>query len=87
MADTITITDNRTGEQVEVPIVNGGVDAKAWSKLLPGVWFFDPSFGADRSRGERHHRARRRGRASCATGATPSSSSPRSRATSRSPTC
>ena len=44
--ETITITDNRTGEQVEVPIVNGAVDAKAWSKLLPGVWFLDPSFGS-----------------------------------------
>ena len=46
MADSITITDNRTGEQVEIPILDGGVDAKAWSKLLPGVWFHDPSFGA-----------------------------------------
>ncbi len=46
MADSITITDNRTGEQTEIPIANGGVDAKAWSKLLPGVWFNDPSFGA-----------------------------------------
>ncbi len=46
MADTITITDNRTGESVEVPIDNGGVDARAWAKLMPGVWFFDPSFGA-----------------------------------------
>jgi citrate synthase len=46
VADSITITDNRTGEQVEIPILDGGVDAKAWSKLLPGVWFHDPSFGA-----------------------------------------
>ena len=46
MADTITITDNRTGESVEIPINNGGVDAKTWSKLLPGIWFFDPSFGS-----------------------------------------
>ena len=28
MADTITITDNRTGESVEIPIINGGVDAQ-----------------------------------------------------------
>ena len=49
MADTITITDNRTGNSVEVPIVDGGVDAKEWSKLLPGIWFFDPSFGATAS--------------------------------------
>jgi citrate synthase len=46
VADTITITDNRTGESVEIPIINGGADAKAWSKLMPGLWFFDPSFGA-----------------------------------------
>ncbi len=44
MADTITITDNRTGEVVEVPIVNGGVSAVEWSKALPGVWFYDPGF-------------------------------------------
>ena len=46
MADSITITDNRTGEQVEIPILDGGVDAKAWGKLLPGVWFHDPAFGS-----------------------------------------
>jgi citrate synthase len=43
VADSITITDNRTGESVEVPIVNGGVDAAAWRKLMPGTWFFDPA--------------------------------------------
>ncbi len=42
--ETVTITDNRTGESVEVPIENGGVDAKAWGKLMPGVWFKDPGF-------------------------------------------
>jgi len=46
VADSITITDNRTGEQTEIPILDGGVDAKAWSKLLPGVWFHDPAFGS-----------------------------------------
>ena len=46
MADSITIIDNRTGEQAEIPILDGGVDAKAWSKLLPGIWFHDPGFGA-----------------------------------------
>lgn len=46
MPETVTITDNRTGESVEVPISNGGVDATQWSKLLPGIWFYDPSFGA-----------------------------------------
>ncbi|MFQ5556342.1 MAG: citrate synthase [Acidimicrobiales bacterium] len=42
MAESITITDNRTGESVEIPLVDGGVDAAAWRELLPGVWFFDP---------------------------------------------
>ena len=46
MADSITITDNRTGESLEIPIMDGGIDAKAWASLLPGVWFHDPSFGA-----------------------------------------
>ncbi len=41
---SITITDNRTGESMEIPIVNGGVSAEEWAKLLPGVWFFDPAF-------------------------------------------
>jgi citrate synthase len=44
VAESITITDNRTGEAIEVPIVNGGVAAADWSKVLPGVWFYDPAF-------------------------------------------
>ncbi len=43
MTDSITITDNRTGESVEVPIVDGGVDSGEWRKLLPGTWFYDPA--------------------------------------------
>ena len=42
MAESITITDNRSGESVEIPIIDGGVDAAEWRKLLPGVWFSDP---------------------------------------------
>jgi citrate synthase len=42
--ESITITDNRTGESVEVPIAEGGVDAAAWRKLLPNVWFYDEAF-------------------------------------------
>ena len=45
MPDSITITDNRSGSSVEIPIVNGGVDAGEWAKLMPGIWFSDPSFG------------------------------------------
>jgi len=44
VAESVTITDNRTGEFIEIPILNGGVDARDWSKLLPGVWFYDPAF-------------------------------------------
>jgi citrate synthase len=44
MAESVTITDNRTGESIEVPITNGGVDATSWAKLLPNVWFLDPAF-------------------------------------------
>ena len=44
MSESVTITDNRTGESIEIPIVDGGVDAASWSKLLPGIWFYDPSF-------------------------------------------
>jgi len=41
VAESITITDNRTGESLEIPIDNGGVDAAEWRKLLPGIWFHD----------------------------------------------
>ena len=44
MAESITITDNRTGESLEIPFENGGIPASQWSKLLPGVWFYDPAF-------------------------------------------
>ena len=46
MAESITITDNRTGETFEIPIVNGGVSSDEWRKGLPGVWFYDPGFMA-----------------------------------------
>jgi len=41
MADSITITDNRTGDSVEIPIQNGGVSSNDWRKLLPNIWFHD----------------------------------------------
>ena len=44
MAESITIIDNRTGNQLEIPIDRGGVAASEWSKLLPGIWFYDPGF-------------------------------------------
>ncbi len=42
MAESITITDNRTGESLDIPITNGVVDAAGWRHLLPGIWFHDP---------------------------------------------
>ena len=44
MPESITITDNRTGESFEIPIVDGGVDSSAWRSNLPGLWFSDPGF-------------------------------------------
>ena len=44
MPESITIIDNRNGSSVEIPIVDGGVSADGWRKLLPGVWFADPAF-------------------------------------------
>jgi len=46
VAESVTITDNRTGQSVEIPIVEGGVNATEWSKLLPGLWFYDPGFSS-----------------------------------------
>jgi citrate synthase len=44
VAESITVTDNRTGESLEIPITNGGVAAAEWSKVVPGLWFYDPGF-------------------------------------------
>ena len=44
LTESITITDNRTGESVEIPILNGGVDSGDWAKLLGNVWFSDEAF-------------------------------------------
>jgi citrate synthase len=43
---SITVTDNRSGETQEIPIENGGVAAHEFSKAVPGVWFYDPGFMA-----------------------------------------
>ena len=34
-SDSVTITDNRTGETFDIPIQNGGVNADTWRKLVP----------------------------------------------------
>ncbi len=46
VAESITVTDNRTGTSVEIPIENGGVAASQFTKAVPGVWFYDPGFMA-----------------------------------------
>ena len=45
-AESITITDNRTGDSHEIPIENGGVSSAEWRKALPDVLFYDPAFMA-----------------------------------------
>ena len=45
VAESVTITDNRSGESIEIPIIDGGVDAASWRKLLGGGWFNDPGMG------------------------------------------
>ncbi len=49
MPESVTVTDNRTGESFEMPITDGGVDATAWRKNLPGIWFLDPGFSVTAS--------------------------------------
>ncbi len=44
MPNTFTIIDNRTGKQVEVPIVDGGISSKAIRELDPGMWVYDPAY-------------------------------------------
>ncbi len=44
MAESVTITDNRTGESIEIPISNGGIAASEYRKLLGDIWFYDPAF-------------------------------------------
>ena len=41
MAESITVTDNRTGDSVEIPINDGGIESTQFRKLLPNVWFYD----------------------------------------------
>jgi citrate synthase len=43
VTDSVTVTDNRTGQSLEIPIIDGGVSANEWQKILPGIWFSDPS--------------------------------------------
>jgi citrate synthase len=44
VAESITITRQPQRRIDRDPALNGGVSAAQWSKLLPGVWFYDPGF-------------------------------------------
>jgi citrate synthase len=46
VSESISITDNRTGNTVEIPIEDGGIASKDFLKAVPGVWFYDPGFMA-----------------------------------------
>ncbi len=43
--ESITVTDNRTGNSVEIPIQSGGVSSTEWAKLLGNIWYYDPGLG------------------------------------------
>ncbi len=49
MPETVTITDNRTGESAEIPIENGGISMNEIQKVIRGTWVVDPSFGGTAS--------------------------------------
>ena len=42
--ESITITDNRTGQSATVPIENGVFSSKAVRELDKGLWFYDPAY-------------------------------------------
>ena len=44
MADTLTITDDRTGKQVTVPIVDGVFASSALRELDPNLRMYDPAY-------------------------------------------
>ena len=42
--ESFTITDNRSGETVTVPIVDGTISSAALRELDKGMWFYDPAY-------------------------------------------
>ena len=42
--ESFTITDNRSGEAVTVPIVDGTISSAALRQLDKGMWFYDPAY-------------------------------------------
>jgi citrate synthase len=43
VADSYTITDNRSGESIEIPIEAGGISVRELRKLDPNVFLYDPA--------------------------------------------
>ena len=62
MPDTITITDDRTGKTVTVPITDGVFPASAIRELDPNLFIYDPAFMSDRGLQVGDHLPRRRRR-------------------------
>lgn len=44
MAESFTIIDNRSGETVEIPIEEGGLNIRELRKLDPNLFLYDPAF-------------------------------------------
>ncbi|MGH8971927.1 MAG: citrate synthase [Acidimicrobiia bacterium] len=44
MAESFTIVDNRSGESVEIPIQDGGLNIRELRKLDPNLFLYDPAF-------------------------------------------
>lgn len=42
--ESFTITDNRSGQSVDVPIVDGTISSAALRELDKGMWFYDPAY-------------------------------------------
>jgi len=42
--ESFTITDNRSGQSVTVPIVDGTISSAALRELDKGMWFYDPAY-------------------------------------------
>ena len=60
MAESITITDNRTGESLEIPIENGGISADAVVEASARHLVLRPGLRVHRRMRELHHLPRRR---------------------------
>ena len=91
-AATLSVTDNRTGQQYEIPISDGTIRSIDLRQIRTddddfGLMTYDPAFMNTGVVPFRRSRSSTATRGSSSTAATRSSSSRSSRPTSRSPTC